>query len=64
MVESIKKVLMRRDNNSAEEADQRIKDAKDELQQLLNDKDMEAAYDICSVHFGLEPDYLDQLILW
>ena len=61
-MQSIKQILMKRDNMSAEAADELIRQAKDALQEYLADGDMESAYDICSDYFGLEPDYLMELI--
>lgn len=62
MIESIKEVLMRRDGISAEEADDLIEDAVEELRQAVEDDDFATAEEICESHFGLEPDYLDELI--
>ena len=61
-METIKEILMRRDGNTAEEADERITEAKAMIDDYLADGDMEAAYDVCRECFGLEPDYLIQLI--
>ena len=57
---SIKSVLMRRDGLTAEEADDLIADAKAELSELLADG--EQPYDFCQDWFGLEPDYLMELL--
>lgn len=59
MVESIKSVLMRRDNLTEEEADSLIADAREDL--LTRLEAGEQPYDICAEWFGLEPDYIDQL---
>ena len=32
------------------------------LEQYLEDDDISAAEDICAEYFGLEPDYLDELM--
>ena len=61
-MESIKEILMRRDNMSAEAANELIRQAKESLDYYLSTGDMESAYDICSDYFGLEPDYLIELI--
>ena len=59
-MESIKDILMRRDDLSATEADDIIDDAVEDLKiRLLKDED---AGDICADHFGLEPDYLEELV--
>jgi len=57
---SIKQILMRRDNLTADEADEQIAEAKEELLQRLERG--EPADDICEEFFGLEPDYLMELL--
>jgi len=59
-MESIIEVLMRRDNISQKEAEQLVEDAKGELYSRLEEGEM--SYDICAEWFGLEPDYLDELV--
>ena len=59
-MESIKEVLMRRDNMSADEADELIAQAKDDLFERLDHGEMPD--DICMEWFGLEPDYIFELI--
>lgn len=61
-MKTIKEILMQRDNMTAEEADELIEEAKDELRQYLDEGDTFAAENICEVYFGLEPDYLDELL--
>lgn len=61
MGETIKQILMRRDGLTSEQADQAIMEAKEELMLLLDDNDP-CAYDICQDHFGLEPDYIMELL--
>lgn len=61
-IESIKEVLMTRDGMSEYEADQLIKDAAVDLKKALLDGEFEYADNICAEWFGLEPDYLPQLI--
>lgn len=58
---SIKKVLMERDEMSAEEADAEIQACQEDLHKRLADGEM--PFDICAEWFGLEPDYLDELML-
>ena len=60
-METIKQVLMRRDGMSAEDAEQLIADAKEDLFARLDEG--ETPYDICEEWFGLEPDFLDELLL-
>ena len=59
---TIKQILMQRDGLDEATADELIDDAREELQELLDNDDQEAAHDICQTHFGLEPDYLMELI--
>ena len=61
-MESIKEVLMRRDNMTEEEAEDLISEARNALQSYLNEGDISSAEDICAEYFGLEPDYLDELV--
>jgi len=61
-METIKQILMRRDGMSAVEADDAIKAAKSELNAYLEDGDMDLAEDICQEYFGLEPDYIFELM--
>lgn len=61
-METIKKVIMRRDNLTSEQADELIKEAKEALACYLDEDDQESAENICEEYFGLEPDYLLELI--
>jgi hypothetical protein len=62
-METIKDVLMRRDGIPADEADAMIASAQDDLRSLVeNDGSYEEAVDIIAEHFGLEPDYMDELL--
>ncbi len=58
--ETIKQILMQRDSLSAEEADDQIAEAKEELMKRLESGDDPS--DICEEFFGLEPDYLMELL--
>jgi hypothetical protein len=60
MVDKIADVLMKRDGMTLEEAQELIYEARTEA----NDRIWrgEDAYDICEEYFGLEPDYLEELI--
>lgn len=58
---SLKEVLMDRDGLSSDEADEQIQDAREDLLQRIKDGDCPT--DICEELFGLEPDYLDDLLL-
>lgn len=59
---SIKKVLMERDGLSEQEAEEQIFEAKGLLQQYLSEGDFMGAEDICQECFGLEPDYIFELL--
>ncbi|MDA3807221.1 MAG: hypothetical protein PF440_04825 [Thiomicrorhabdus sp.] len=61
-IESIKSILMRRDNLSAREAKDLIQSAFEAFHDYLAVGDDESAYQVCSEYFGLEPDYLTELI--
>lgn len=58
----IKKILMERDGMAADEADSLIEEAKEILGEYLDEGDIQSAYDICEEYFGLEPDYLMELL--
>jgi len=60
MAMGIKEVLMKRDGISEDEAEDLIQDCREDLIQRLEDGEM--PMDICSEWFGLEPDYIDELI--
>jgi len=62
MMETLKEVLMRRDGMTEDEAEDAIFDAKEQLQEYLETGDIEAAEEICASEFGLEPDYIHELI--
>jgi len=57
---SIVNVLMERDGMSREDAVSAVNDARIELRERLKDGDDPS--DICEELFGLEPDYLMELI--
>jgi len=62
MCESIKEVLMRRDGISALEAQDIINQAREALQEYIASNDLEAAENVCEEYFGLEPDFLTELM--
>jgi len=62
MNETIKQILMRRDGMSADEADDLIEAAIEGMNDYLDDNNFMAAMDICEEYFGLEPDYLDEIM--
>jgi len=61
-METIKEVLMRRDNMDEASADALIKEAKIEFNWLIAHGNFDEAEEICYTFFGLEPDYIMELI--
>ena len=61
---SIKETIMGRDKLSEEEADELISQAKDELIEIISTPGMclSDAEAVVEDYFGLEPDYLDELL--
>jgi hypothetical protein len=57
---TIKEILMDRDGMTAQAADDLIADAKRDLFQRLEDGEMPE--DICEEWFGLEPDFIFELM--
>lgn len=63
MSESIKEILMRRDGESEETANELITAAKKDLwDRLENPTEFDDPHSICMDHFGLEPDYIFDLM--
>ena len=60
MAESLVKVLMERDKMTEEDAEDLIEQAVEDLKERLDDGEM--PFDICEEWFGLEPDFLEELI--
>jgi len=60
--ETIKQILIRRDKITPYEADELITSAKESMEEYLAEGDTESAHDICAEYFGLEPDYLMDLM--
>jgi len=52
---------MRRDGMSAEDAEEVIETAVEEMREAIAAGDCWLLEELCSEHFGLEPDYLDEL---
>ena len=61
-MKTIKTILMYRDGMPPEEAEDLIREAKEELYQFLEQGDFYSAENICADWFGLEPDYLEELL--
>ena len=57
---SLKQTLMDRDEITADEADELIRECRDEMYRRLDMGEMPD--DILEEYFGLEPDWLDELI--
>lgn len=62
MSESIKQILIRRDDLTSTEADNIINEAREALFKYIDEGDLNYAENVCREYFGLEPDYLDELI--
>jgi|DEB0MinimDraft_4_1074332.scaffolds.fasta_scaffold42704_1 hypothetical protein len=60
----VMKILMERDGESREDAIELVKNFKKELEQLIEDKgSLDDAEELVELHFGLEPDYLEEFLL-
>jgi len=59
---NIKSILIKRDGMSENDAEILIEEARKAFNEYLDQGNPESAYEICSVYFGLEPDYLDEFI--
>jgi len=61
-MKTIKEVLTGRDDMSEQEAEALIAEATEQFHRYLQQGDLQSAYNICEEYFGLEPDYVTQLI--
>jgi hypothetical protein len=61
-METIKEVLMRRDGMDGDEADLLIRDCKEVIREAIELQDLEMAEGAIQDYFGLEPDYLMELL--
>lgn len=61
-MKTLKQTIIDRDNISSSEADQQIAKAKEAMEFYLSIGDFDSAENICQEHFGLEPDFLMELI--
>lgn len=59
---TIKEILMDRDGLNEASADELIREAQEELAYAISINDFDRAENICSEYFGLEPDYLMELL--
>ena len=62
MASEIAKVLVRRDGMDLDEALDLIAEAREVLHQYLESGNMEGAENICREYFGLEEDYVMELL--
>jgi len=64
MVDSVRKVIMQRDDISCEEAEERIEQFRIGMDGILNrGGSLEDLEDLMSNEFGLEPDYIEEFLL-
>ena len=61
-METIKDILIHRDDMTPEDADKLILAAKKQLTTYLSDGDLDLAENICQEFFNLEPDYIYELL--
>ena len=59
-MKTIKEILIERDGMTPEEADDLIAEAREDLMDRLGEGEM--PFDICAEWFGLEPDFIEELI--
>ena len=62
MEATIREILMSRDGMTGNEADNLINEAREQMQIYIDEGDLYCAENICEEFFGLEPDYLFELI--
>lgn len=58
----LKKALMHKFDWSEREAEEAINDAREQIFALLEDDCIEEAWDFLMEEFGLEPDYLEDIL--
>ena len=61
-MKTLKETLMLRDGINESEALDRIALAIDDMNDYLAEGDLDGAENICREHFGLEPDFLTELL--
>jgi len=61
-MDTIKEILMRRDGLRSWEAEEVISGARDKMLEFLQKGDLYSAENICKDEFGLEPDYIIELL--
>ena len=58
----LKQTVMYKFGWTSEEADNQIEEAREEMYRLINEGETLEAMDICQDYFGLEPDYIFDLM--
>ena len=58
----IKQILTQQGNLTPTEIDELIEEAREALFNYLDEGDQDSAEYVCQEYFGLEPDYLDELL--
>ena len=61
-METIKDILIRRDDMTPNKADELILEAKKQLTTYLSYGELDLAENICAEFFNLEPDYIFELL--
>jgi len=61
-MKTIKEILIERDGMSEAAADELIAEAREALQVAIEEGDFFEAENVCEDYFGLEPDYLMELM--
>ena len=61
-MDSLKDTIKRKFGYTDVEANAQIEEARETLQAYLDEGDQEGAFNVCEECFGLEPDYLDELL--
>ena len=56
-------ILLKRDGYSEEEAIEMVNDCREEMNEAIADGDYDLAEDILAGDLGLEPDYMDLLLI-
>lgn len=58
---TLKQIIMRDEGLTSEEADKRIEQARNDIHERIENGEL--PFDFMEEQFGLEPDYLDDLLL-
>ena len=61
-MENLRSTIMKRDDLTGSEADEQTAEAREAMQNYLDQGDIEQAECICEEYFGLEPDYIFDLM--